>query len=199
MDGWVDGWIEVICGCMFSGKTEELIRRVTRAVIANQGVLVLKHVFDNRYKGVHKISAHNGLSIEATPIRTVAEIMPLVEEGTQVVAIDEVQFFSAKNAPSLSVVCRRLADRGIRVICAGLDTNFRGEPFGPTAILMAEAERVTKLHAVCMVCGRDNASFTQRLIDGNPAPYGAEEILVGGKESYEARCRRHHLVPGRPE
>ena len=186
------GWIEVVCGSMFSGKTEELIRRVRRAQIARQKVQVFKPVIDDRFS-VEKITSHNGLNVEAVPVPDAESILPLVEADTTVVAIDEVQFFDWQ----IANVCRDLADRGVRVILAGLDMDFRGEPFGPMPLLMAEAEDVEKLHAICIVCGA-TASRTQRLIDGRPALYDDPVILVGASEVYEARCRYHHEVPNRP-
>ncbi len=187
------GWIEVICGSMFSGKTEELIRRVRRARIARQKVQVFKPVLDNRYH-VEKVSSHNGLHWEAVPVGNAQEILERLEPDTTVVAVDEAQFFDWR----LSEVCSELARRGLRVILAGLDMDFRGEPFGPMPLLMAEAEEVTKLQAICVVCGAP-ASRTQRLINGHPAAYDDPVILVGGSESYEARCRHCHEVPRRQE
>jgi thymidine kinase len=187
------GWIELICGSMFSGKTEEMIRRVRRAEIARQKVQVFKPALDDRYAS-ERVASHNGVQREATPVQDAWEIQRLLEPDTTVAAIDEVQFFDW----AVSRVANQLADRGLRVILAGLDMDFRGEPFGPIPLLMAEAEQVDKLHAICVVCGSP-ASRTQRLIDGRPAHYDDPIILVGGSESYEARCRRHHEVPGRPE
>jgi thymidine kinase len=177
---------------MFSGKTEELIRRVRRAQIAKQKVQVFKPAIDERY-GVEKITSHNGLFVEAVPVANAQDILQLVDADTTVVAVDEVQFFDWHVAQ----VVNDLADRGVRVIVSGLDTDFRGEPFGPMPILMAEAEQVDKLHAICVVCGQP-ASRTQRLIDGKPASYHDPVILVGASEVYEARCRDHHEVPGAP-
>ncbi len=185
------GWVEVICGGMFSGKTEELIRRVRRAQIAKQKVQVFKPALDDRYSIV-KITAHSGLDLEAQSVRKAEEILELVRPKTSVVAIDEAQFFDRQ----LADVCRTLADSGKRVIVAGLDMDFRGEPFDPVPHLMAEAEMVDKLQAICVVCG-DAASRSQRLIDGRPASYGDPIILVGASEAYEARCRHCHEVPGR--
>jgi thymidine kinase len=185
------GWLEVICGSMFSGKTEELIRRVRRAQIAKQKVQVFKPVIDDRY-GVEKITSHNGLYVEAVPVPDGDSILDLVEPDTTVVAIDEVQFFDWQ----IARVCDELASRGLRVIAAGLDMDFRGEPFGPMPLLMAEAEQVDKLQAICVVCGQP-AGRTQRLIDGKPASYNDPVILVGASEVYEARCRRCHQVPGK--
>ncbi len=184
------GWIEVICGSMFSGKTEELIRRVRRAQIARQKVQVFKPVLDNRY-AVEKVTSHNGIHFEARPVKDAAELLSLVEPDTTVVAVDEVQFFDWQIAEA----CKRLADRGTRVIVAGLDMDFRGEPFGPMPLLMAQAERVDKLQAICVRCGAP-ASRTQRLINGQPAAYDDPIILVGASEVYEARCRHCHQVPG---
>jgi len=186
------GWIEVVCGSMFSGKTEELIRRVRRAKIARQKVQVFKPALDTRY-ALEKVTSHNGLDTAAVPAESTKAILELVEPDTTVVAIDEVQFFD----PDIVSVCQALAERGLRVIVAGLDMDFRGEPFGPMPQLLAEAEQVEKLQAICVVCGTP-ASRTQRLIDGRPASYDDPILLVGGSESYEARCRRHHEVPGRP-
>lgn len=183
------GWIEVICGSMFSGKTEELIRRVRRARIARQKVQVFKPAIDNRYHAV-QVASHNGLQWEAVPISSAREILERLDPDTSVVAVDEAQFFDWE----LSSVCNELARRGLRVILAGLDMDFRGEPFGPMPLLMAEAEEITKLQAICVVCGAP-ASRTQRLIDGKPAAYDDPVILVGGSESYEARCRHCHEVP----
>jgi thymidine kinase len=187
------GWIEVVCGSMFSGKTEELIRRVRRAHIARQAVQVFKPALDTRY-AVEKVTSHNGLNAAAVPVESSAAILDLVQPDASVVAIDEVQFFD----PGIVRVCQLLAERGLRVIAAGLDMDFRGEPFGPMPLLMAEAEQVEKLRAICVVCGKP-ASRTQRLIDGRPASYDDPIVLVGGSESYEARCRLHHDVPGRPQ
>ncbi len=182
------GWIEVICGSMFSGKTEELIRRVRRAQIAHQKVQVFKHSLDARY-AQREVASHNGLQIAAVPVENAAQLEELIEPDTTVVAIDEGQFFDGE----LVRLCKGLADRGVRVIVAGLDMDFRGEPFGPMPYLMAEAERVDKLQAICVVCGGP-ASRTQRLINGRPAAYDDPVILVGAREVYEARCRGCHEV-----
>jgi len=186
------GWIEIVCGSMFSGKTEELIRRVRRARIARQTVQVFKPQIDIRYQ-VEKVSSHDGLHWEAIPIAKARDLYNHLQPETNVVAVDEAQFFDWEQ----SDVCRELAQRGLRVIVAGLDMDFRGEPFGPMPLLMAEAEEVTKLQAICVVCGAP-ASRTQRLIDDRPAGYDQPIILVGGSESYEARCRSCHEVPGKP-
>ena len=187
------GWIELICGSMFSGKTEELIRRVTRAQIARQKVQVFKPGLDTRYAR-EKVSSHSGVHLDATPVQEAREILELVAPETSVVAIDETQFFDW----SIADVCNTLADEGKRVVVAGLDMDFRGEPFGPVPLLMAQAETVDKLQAICVVCGAP-ASRTQRLINGQPASYDDPVIMVGASEVYEARCRHCHRVPGRPE
>jgi thymidine kinase len=182
------GWIEVVCGSMFSGKTEELIRRVKRAVIARQKVQVFKPSVDTRY--VHeKVTSHSGVHFQATPVANAAEILQRLEPDTEVVAIDEAQFFDW----SVSEVANELADRGLRVIVAGLDMDFRGEPFGPMPVLLAQAELIDKLQAICQTCGAP-ASRTQRLIDGKPAAYDDPVILVGADEVYEARCRVCHEI-----
>lgn len=182
------GGLEVICGSMFSGKTEELIRRVRRAQIARQKVQVFKPSLDDRYT-LEKVTSHNGMDLDATTVTEAMEILDLVEPDTAVVAIDEVQFFDW----TIAQVCNTLAENGKRVIITGLDMDFRGEPFGPMPLLMAEAERVDKLSAICVVCGAP-ASRTQRLIDGQPASYDDPVIMVGASEVYEARCRHCHQV-----
>ncbi|MFC1639682.1 thymidine kinase [Gemmatimonadota bacterium] len=184
------GRIEVISGVMFSGKTEELIRRVRRAVIADKNVQVFKSHFDDRYASIHSVSTHDGLAVEAQPVDSAGEIMRLIRPATQVAAIDEVQFLDS----GIVAVGTALADRGVRVIAAGTDTDFRGEPFGAMPTLMAVAEAVDKLHAICVICGAQ-ACRNQRLIDGEPAHYDSPTIMVGGREKYEARCRGCHQVP----
>ena len=183
------GWIEVICGSMFSGKTEELIRRVRRAQIARQKVQVFKPAMDTRY-AEREVASHNGMQVEAIPVENTAQLRALIEPDTTVVAIDEAQFFD----DAVVTLCEELADRGVRVIVAGLDMDFRGEPFGPMPTLLARAEQVAKLQAICVVCGGP-ASRTQRLINGQPAAYDDPVILVGASEVYEARCRGCHVVP----
>ncbi len=185
------GWIEVICGSMFSGKTEELLRRLRRAAIARQKVQLFKPAIDNRY-GVTTVASHDGAKWEGVVISNAIEILQHVQPDTHVIAIDEVQFFD----DDVVAVCEQLALQNKRVIVAGLDTDFRGEPFGPMPTLMAKAESVRKLHAICMVCGGE-ASRTQRLIDGQPAYYEDPVVLIGAAESYEARCRGCHQVPRR--
>jgi len=182
------GWIEVICGSMFSGKTEELIRRVRRAQIAQQKVQVFKPALDTRY-AKRQVASHNGIQLEATPVKNITQLRAMIEPDTTVVALDEVQFF----ADDVATMCEELAHQGVRIIAAGLDMDFRGEPFGPMPILMASAEQVSKLQAICVVCGGP-ASRTQRIIDGQPAAYDDPVILVGAKEAYEARCRGCHEV-----
>ncbi len=185
------GSIEVVCGSMFSGKTEELIRRLRRAAIARQKVQVFKPAIDNRYT-VEKVKSHAGLDFDARPIVRSAEILRLLDPETTVVGIDEAQFFDVEIVP----IVRTLADKGIRVIVAGLDQDFRGEPFGSMPLLMAFAERVDKLQAICMVCG-EPATRTQRLVNGKPARYDDPLVIIGAAEMYEARCRDHHEVPGK--
>lgn len=183
------GRIEVICGSMFCGKTEELIRRVRRAIIAKQKVQAFKPSIDYRY-GIERVTSHDGQNIEAQPVAAPQDIIPALQPQTTVVAIDEVQFFS----DDIVQLVEDLAARGLRVIVAGLDMDFRGEPFGPMPHLLARAEEVTKLHAICVKCG-EPATRTQRLVNGQPARFDDPVILVGASESYEARCRQHHEVP----
>ncbi len=188
------GTIEVIAGVMFSGKSEELIRRVRRALIARRRVQVFKSHLDDRYGGVARVSSHNGADIEAVPIDSAAEIFRQVRPDTEVVAIDEAQFLDN----GVVGVATSLAERGVRVILAGTDTDFRGQPFGQMGPLMAVAEEVTKLQAICVVCG-DLACRNQRLLSGRPARWDSPTIMVGGTEAYEARCRRCHRVPRQDE
>ncbi len=183
------GWIEVICGSMFSGKTEELIRRLHRAQIARQRIQVFKPALDRRYSE-SAIASHNGLQAAAIPVQDSAELRQHIDPTADLIAIDEVQFFDAE----IVSLCNELADQGKRVICAGLDMDFRGEPFGPLPELLAIAEHVRKLQAICMVCGGP-ASRSQRLINGMPAAYDDPIVLVGAAEVYEARCRGCHRVP----
>ena len=192
--GGAAGWIEVICGVMFSGKSEELIRRVRRAIIAKKKVQVFKSHLDERYAGIYRISSHDGRSVDAVPIDTPDQIARLLQPDTQVIAIDEAQFLDA----SIVDLVTALANRGTRVILAGTDADFRGEPFGPMPQLLAVAEVVDKLHAICVICGNP-ASRNQRLIGGKPARYDSPTIMVGSTETYEARCRACHSVPRRDE
>ncbi|MDF1565059.1 MAG: thymidine kinase [Deltaproteobacteria bacterium] len=171
------GWIEVICGPMFSGKTEELIRRVTRAQIARLKLQIFKPAIDVRYHE-RKVVSHNQLSIESTPVEDAEAILSKLEEGVQVVAIDEAQFFG----PELLEVCEQIAGRGIRVIVAGLDQDYRGVPFDPMPAILAVAEYVTKQLAICVVCGKP-AGRSQRLVADK------HRVVVGASDAYEARCR----------
>lgn len=181
--------IEVITGSMFSGKTDELIRRLRRARIARQDVQVFKPSLDLRF-AAGKVTSHAGTEFDATPVERAAMVPALVRAEATVVAIDEAQFFDEE----IVEVVEALAQDGARVLVAGLDLDFRGEPFGPMPRLLALAEEVDKLHAICMVCGGP-ASRTQRLINGRPAHYSDPIVVVGASELYEARCRRHHEVP----
>lgn len=184
------GSIEVICGSMFSGKTDELIRRLVRATIAKQKVQVFKPAIDVRY-AVEKVTSHAGSNYDALPVEKAIDIREKIGQDTTVIAIDEAQFFD----PEIVNVVQELASRGVRVLVAGLDMDFRGEPFGPMPVLMSMAEHVDKLHAICMICG-DEASRTQRLVNGKPARFDDPVVIVGASELYEARCREHHEVPG---
>ncbi len=184
------GWIEVIAGVMFSGKSEELMRRVRRAMIAKKRVQVFKSHLDDRYAGgIFAVGSHDGRTIEAHPVDSSAQVALRLDPLAQVVAIDEVQFLDA----GIVALATDLAVRGRRVILAGIDTDFRGEPFGPMPQLLCVAEVVDKLHAICVLCGSP-ASRNQRLIDGKPAAYDSPTVMVGGAEAYEARCRACHAV-----
>ncbi|HEU4963383.1 MAG TPA: thymidine kinase [Bacilli bacterium] len=183
------GWIEVICGSMFSGKSEELIRRVKRAGIARQKVQVFKPHIDDRYHASAVVS-HSGDKADAIAVQSVAEMLSRIEADTEVIAVDEVQFFEMEIVDA----CQQLANEGKRVIAAGLDLDFKNEPFGPTPSMLAVAEYVTKLQAICTVCGNP-ANRSQRLIDGEPAHAHQPIIQVGASESYEARCRHCHELP----
>ncbi len=188
------GWIEVIAGVMFSGKSEELIRRVRRALIARRRVQVFKSHLDARYTGVYSVSSHDRRTVEAVPIDSARQLMLQLDPGAQVIAVDEAQFLD----DAIVNVATELAARGRRVILAGTDTDFRGAPFGAMPQLMAVAEIVDKLHAICVLCGAP-ASRNQRLIGGEPAPYDSPTIMVGAADTYEARCRACHAVPPRDE
>jgi len=185
-----EGWIEVITGVMFSGKSEELLRRVRRALLAKRRVQVFKSHLDERYGGLGLVSTHDGGRLSSEPVSTSTELAERVRPETEVVAADEVQFLDA----GIVEVANALADGGVRVILAGTDMDFRGEPFGPIGSLLAVAERVDKLNAICVKCGQP-ATRNQRLVDGQPAPAEGPTIQVGGLESYEARCRACHEVP----
>src|SRR5579872_3208203 len=189
------GTLTVICGPMFSGKSRELIRTVHIAEIASQDVLLFKAGIDVRYS-MTDVASHDGHTMTARSVDTAREIIPFVQSAAlkpAVVAIDEGQFFDHGLPP----VCIWLREQGMRVVVAGLDRNFRGEPFGPMPELLAIADEVVKLRAVCMRCKDPRVTDTlpQRLIDGKPAPYDSPEILVGGSDTYEARCLNCHEVP----
>ena len=179
------GWLEVICGPMFSGKSEEMIRRLRRAEIAGQRVVILKPRIDDRYDATDVVS-HAGARMQAVPISSAADV-PGCAEGFEVVGIDEVQFLEA----TIVAHALELANRGVRVVVAGLDQDFRRLPFGPMPELLSHAEFVDKLQAVCHRCGGP-ATTTQRLVDGLPAPYSGDTVVVGAAEQYEARCRGCH-------
>jgi thymidine kinase len=180
------GTIEVICGCMFCGKTEEMIRRLRRAQIGRLKVQAFKPMLDTRSDD---LASHSLLNFACAKIEHPREILALLEPDTRVVAIDEVQFFD----DSILFFVEELIELGIRVILAGLDLDFRGVPFGFMPQLLARAEKVDKLEAVCVVCG-DPATKTQRLIDGEPAAYDDPVVLIGAAEVYEARCHDCHEV-----
>jgi thymidine kinase len=182
------GWLEVICGSMFSGKTEELIRRIKRAQIAKQKVQLFKPCIDNRYSTDH-VTSHSSLTLDAKNIDGPEKLLELIEDNTRVVGIDEAQFLPS----SIIDVSQRLANRGLRVIIAGLDLDYLAQPFGPIPNLMAIAEVVTKMSAICTVCGNP-ASRTQRRLGGQTPP-STQRILVGAEELYEARCRRCFEMP----
>lgn len=182
------GWIEVITGPMYCGKSEELIRRLRRVKIAKQKIKVFKPILDKRYSKKDVVS-HSGSSIEAVPVDCPEEILKRIDSDIDVIGIDEAQFFPDELIP----ICEDLADQGVRVIIAGLDRDFRNVPFGPMPELMARAEYIEKLNAICIQCG-EPASRTQRLIDGEPAAKDEPVILVGASEVYEARCRNCHII-----
>jgi thymidine kinase len=180
------GRIEVICGCMFSGKTEELIRRLSHVRIARQPLMAFTPRRDTRYR-LGSLVSHNGITVEARVIDSARQIPGQVMDETRVVAIDELHFLD-DDPDTFVEVCQGLADRGLRVIVAGLDQDFRAMPFPQMSRLMAVAEQVDKLYAICVRCGA-YATRSQRLIDGRPAPAEAPTLAVGGLELYEARCR----------
>jgi thymidine kinase len=183
------GLVEVVTVSMFCGKTDEMIRRLRRATIAKQKVQVFKPAIDKRYDNI-KVVSHAGTNIDATPIDNISELRTKLDDDTTVVGIDEAQFLDDEIVDFVN----ELAEKGVRVIISGLDTDFRAEPFGPMPHLISQAERVDKLHAICMVCG-EPASRTQRLVNGNPAHYDDPIVIVGADEMYEARCREDHDVP----
>ena len=187
-----EGWLEVICGCMFAGKTEELIRRINVLSYAKMKIIVFKPRIDDRYSAIEIVS-HSGIKVPCLVINKAADILKEIKADTQVVVIDEVQFFDA----DIVDICEYLADKGIRVIVAGLDKDFRGEPFGVMPQLLTRAEFVTKLTAVCTKCGAP-ATRTQRLVNGKPASFNDSIVLVGAVEHYEPRCRHCHEVFDKP-
>lgn len=184
------GWVHVICGCMFCGKTDEMLRLLRRFSIAGRQVLLIKPRLDTRTDAITVVS-RSGAQHQAITVESSAEIEDVVGDA-DIIAIEEGQFFDDR----LPEVAERLADAGKQVLVTGLDRDFRGIPFGPMPRLMALADQVTKLTAICMVCG-EPATRTQRLIDGEPAPADSPLIVIGGigDEAYEARCRLHHEVP----
>lgn len=187
-----EGWIEVISGCMFAGKTEELIRRINVLSYAKKNIIVFKPKIDNRYSD-SEIVSHSGAKVPCLVVEKAQDILKKIEANTEVVAIDEVQFFDK----DIVEVCEYLADKGIRVMVAGLDKDFRGESFGVMPELLTRAEFVTKLTAVCAKCGAP-ATRTQRLVNGKPAGFEDPIVMVGADESYEPRCRHCHQVPNKP-
>lgn len=186
------GRLEIICGSMFSGKSEELIRLLRRAQIAQQKVMVFKHQFDDRTTLKH-VASHNGTTLEATAISQAIHILDLLPLDTEVIGIDEAQFFSY----DLVEVVFDLLAQGKKVILAGLNLDFKGVPFGPMPTLMALADTVTKLSAICVICANE-AYFTQRIVNGKPARYDDPIVLVGAQESYQARCRSCFIIDKRP-
>ena len=188
-----DGWLEVISGNMYAGKTEELLRRIRRIEYAKKTILVFKPKLDNRYSD-NEVVSHNNERIKSINISCPKDILKYVDPLPYAIAIDEVQFLNRE----VIDICDELADKGVRVILAGLDRDFRGEPFGIMPELLARAEYVTKLRAICQVCGAP-ATRTQRIINGKPAKYSDPIVLVGAKEQYEARCRHCHIVEGKPK
>lgn len=187
------GWIEVIVGSMYAGKTEEFLRRIKRIHYAKKDVLVFKPKIDNRYSN-NEIVSHNKTKTASFEIDKAKDIYNYIkDELPYAIAVDEVQFIDK----GIIALAEDLADRGVRVILAGLDKNFRGEPFGVVPELLARAEFVTKLEAICQVCGAP-ATRTQRIINGEPASYNDPIILIGAEEQYEARCRHCHVVRDKP-
>ena len=187
-----DGWIEVICGPMFAGKTEELLRRVKRLEYAKKNIVVFKPLMDNRFSD-NEVVSHNNNRTKSVNISYARQIFDYIDTKTQVVAIDEIQFLDEEAIG----ICEHLASLGIRVIVSGLDKDFRGEPFSFMPKLLALAEYVTKLTAICVVCGVP-ATRTQRIVNGKPAKYNDPIVLIGAEESYEARCRSCHKVYRKP-
>jgi thymidine kinase len=190
LQNYESGYIEVICGPMFAGKTEELIRRIKRLEIANEKYLVFKPLIDNRYSTDPELVSHNYTKANCICVSHSSEIEEHIDSSVDVIIIDEAQFFDN----DIVKLCDKLADDGKRVIVAGLDRDFKGDPFGPMPSLLAIAEFVTKLTAICSIT-KHIATRTQRLIDGKPAGYDEPIIKVGAKESYEPRSRSQHIVP----
>ena len=188
-----DGWIEVICGPMFAGKTEELLRRVRRLEYAKKNIVVFKPLMDNRFADDEVVS-HNNSRTKSVNISFARQIFDHIDKETQVVAIDEIQFLDSEAV----AICEYLASRGVRVMVSGLDKDFRGEPFSFMPKLLSLAEYVTKLTAICVKCGIP-ATRTQRIVDGKPAKYNDPIVLIGAQESYEARCRSCHKVYRKPD
>lgn len=190
--------LEIISGSMFSGKTENLISKIKRARIAKQEVQIFKPIIDTRYEGIYNVNSHSGVGHEAIPVKSAKEILLMLAteeklKETLVVGIDEAQFFDDE----IVNLCNGLVAKKYRVIVAGLSTDFKGEPFGSMPSLLAYAQEITKLHAICTVCG-EQADFTQRIVNGEPVHYNDPLIVIGASEAYEARCRDHHIVPGKP-
>lgn len=188
-----EGWLEVICGCMFAGKTEELIRRINVLSYAKKKIIAFKPKIDNRYSTTEIVS-HAGTKVPCIVVEQAKDILDYIDNDHEVVAIDEVQFFDK----AIVDVCEYLADKGLRVMVAGLDKDFRGEPFGVLPELLTRAEFVTKLTAVCAKCGAP-ATRTQRLLNGKPADFDDPIVLVGAIDHYEPRCRHCHEIENKPK
>lgn len=188
-----DGWLEVISGCMFAGKTEELIRRIHVLSFAKKDIKVFKPALDTRYS-IKEIVTHSGTSVPCISVKCAKDILKHIDNKTDIVAIDEIQFFDI----DIVDICEYLANQGKRVIVAGLDQDFRGEPFEVISQLLPRAEFVTKLTAVCAKCGSP-ATRTQRIVDHHPASYDDPVVLVGASEHYEPRCRHCHEILSKPK
>ncbi|MEX0940074.1 MAG: thymidine kinase [Candidatus Babeliales bacterium] len=187
------GTLEVICGSMFSGKSEELIRRLKRAQLAKKNVLAFKHSLDDR-TFIEYVVSHNGNKIKALPIEKAEMILELIPADIEVIGIDEIQFFEQN---IINIICNFI-EQGKRVIAAGLDLGFNRKPFGAMPLLLSIADHITKLKAICILCGKD-AHFTQRLVNNRPAKFEDPTILVGAQEAYQARCRDCHIIDKQPE
>jgi thymidine kinase len=189
-----------ITGSMFSGKTAELLRLVERAEFAGRKVQVFKPAIDNRWGKVEKVRSHSGSEHQAIPVRGAEEILEKLDPNTQLVAVDEIQFFGGEIIP----VIEGLLENDIEVLFAGLPLDFRGEPFGPVPVLLAKSDSIIKLTAICTysengeICGEE-ATRTQRIVNGEPARYDDPVVLVGAEEKYAPRCPSHHIVPGKPK